>query len=175
MAALGLALAACSSIDVRTDYDPEALPAMDQYRTYAWLPLPEGDDPRVHNELMEARITSIVDETLAGRGFEKLTDGVPDFLVGYHVALQGRMSTTNVNTYYGYGWGPWYTAAYGNTYTRYYGRSTAPVPRISGISCSRRRSTGSSRSSHLSSAVTVTSRAGSAPARDGRMSTGGAV
>jgi hypothetical protein len=120
MAALGLALAACSSIDVRTDYDPEALPAMDQYRTYAWLPLPEGDDPRVHNELMEARITSIVDETLAGRGFEKLTDGVPDFLVGYHVALQGRMSTTNVNTYYGYGWGPWYTAAYGNTYTRYY-------------------------------------------------------
>jgi hypothetical protein len=74
----------------------------------------------VHNELVEARVTAIVDETLAGRGYQKLTDGTPDFLVGYHVALQGRMDATTVNTYYGYGWGPWYGAAYGNTYTRYY-------------------------------------------------------
>jgi hypothetical protein len=104
---------------IQTDYDPAAVPTMEAYETYDWMHIPQGDDPRVQNEDTERRIRAVVDEKLADKGFDLDTDQ-PDFLIGYHVALRGQMSVTQINTYYGYGWGPWYGAAYGRSYPTYY-------------------------------------------------------
>lgn len=120
LAALALTLSGCSGIKVQTDYDPAAIPSFQRYKTYAWLPDPTGGDRRVQNEIVAARIRSAVDNELTRKGYTLATTGTPDFMIGWFVSLDGRMDVSQLNTYYGYGWGPWYGAAYGNTYVRYY-------------------------------------------------------
>ena len=121
VAAAGIALMGCSSgISVTSDYDPGAVGVMEQYETYAWMAPQQGDDPRVQNELLERRITEVANEILEQKGFREISGAAPDFLIGYHAAIQGGMDATTVNTYYGYGWGGWYGGVYGNTYVRYY-------------------------------------------------------
>ncbi len=121
VAAAGIALMGCSSgISVTTDYDPGAVNVMEQYETYAWMALAQGDDPRVDDDILERRIKEIANEILAGQGFREVSGEAPDFLIGYHAAVQGGMDGTTVNSYYGYGWGGWYGGVYGNNYVRYY-------------------------------------------------------
>ncbi len=121
VAAAGIALMGCSSgISVTTDYDPGAVNVMEQYETYAWMAPPQGDDPRVHNDLLERRITEVANEILGQKGFREVSGAAPDFLIGYHAAIQGGMDGIQVNSYYGYGWGGWYGGVYGNNYVRYY-------------------------------------------------------
>ncbi len=120
LVALTLMLGGCSSIKVDTDYDPAAVPALNRYETYAWLPDPTGADRRVHNPIVANRIRGAVDAVLADKGYSQVTTGTPDFLIGWFASLDGRMDVSQLNAYYGYGWGPWYGAAYGNTYVRYY-------------------------------------------------------
>ena len=115
-----LMLSGCSGIKVETDYDPAAIPSFQRYQTYAWLPDPTGGDRRVQNEIVAERVRHAVDAVLADKGFRLATSGTPDFLIGWFASLDGRMDVSQLNTYYGYGWGPWYGAAYGNTYVRYY-------------------------------------------------------
>jgi hypothetical protein len=93
---------------------------MSRYETYAWLPDPTGGDPRVQNEILAERVRAAVDAELAKKGFTLVTSGTPHFLIGWFVSLDGRMDVSQLNSYYGYGWGPWYGAAYGQTYVRYY-------------------------------------------------------
>ena len=124
LAAAALTLGACSGIKVQTDYDPAAVPSFQRYKTYAWLPDPTGGDRRVQNEILAARVRGAVDAELAGKGYTQATTGTPDFMIGWFVSLDGRMNVSQLNTYYGYGWGPWYGAAYGQTYARYYEEGT---------------------------------------------------
>ena len=112
---LAAALSACSTMTVNTDHDPEARFA--ELESYAWLPRPERDtgDPRVDdNPLLETRIRTAVDRTLASKGFRQESSGAPDFLVGYHVTLDQKTSVTVINDYYRYspGWGYRYGARY---------------------------------------------------------------
>ncbi len=119
---LALALAGCApSMRIQTDADPNA--DFSGYRTYTWLPLPQGGDRRVNNPTVASRITSAVDATLNSKGLHKQTSGDPDFFVGYHAALQGRTDATTVNTYYGYGWGAW-GPPYATTAVRYFEQGT---------------------------------------------------
>ncbi len=120
LTAMVLTLSGCSGIKVETDYDPAAIPSFQRYRTYTWLPDPTGGDRRVQNDIVAARVREAVDAVLADKGFTLATSGTPDFLIGWFASLDGRMDVSQLNTYYGYGWGPWYGAAYGNTYVRYY-------------------------------------------------------
>lgn len=114
-AALAAALlAACSTLEVTTDYDPSAVFA--GLKRYAWLPEPQKKtgDPRIDdNTLLEQRIREAVDDALAAKGYV-LSDADPDFLVGYHVSLDKRQSVQVLNDYYGYGpgWGWRYGSAY---------------------------------------------------------------
>jgi len=106
--ALVAAALGCStrkSMYVNTDYDPHALPDFPFYETYSWLP--ENGDREI-DEVVAARITNAVDRELDAKGFH-LVENIqgPDFLVGYHVAIDDKLGALDINSYYGYHWGRW--------------------------------------------------------------------
>lgn len=97
-----LVVAGCSTLGVQTDYDPDA--SFSELKTYRWLPSPEGD-PRVHNDIAEGRVVRNVDRVLGEKGYRVVTTDDADFLVGFQLALEGKLDVSNVDTYYGYHWG----------------------------------------------------------------------
>ncbi len=125
---LGLTLAACSGIEVNTNYDPNAVQQLDSFRTYAWMPKPEGADPRIYNDIINANIRQAVDQHLQGRGYQQVdANASPDFLIGWQGAIESKLDAQTVNSYYGYPWGPmWDPYYYGpsQTYVREYEEGT---------------------------------------------------
>jgi len=120
---VAVTLAGCSGMSIRSDYNPQA--NFDDYSTYAWMPAPTSGDPRIDNALVEGRVKAGVDNALAAKGYRLTTNAnEATFWVGYHLGIEGRMDVTNVNTYYGYGWGPWYGGMYRDTQVRYYDQGT---------------------------------------------------
>ena len=117
------ALFACSTLEIRTDHDPEA--DFSGLQTWGWLRGKGGliDDPRISSALLEERIRRGIEQELAARGFEQRGSGTPDFLVGYHAAVEDKLDVQSINDYYAYGGG------WGNRY--WYGRSVAAPPRPS--------------------------------------------
>jgi len=96
-----LALAACSTVEVNSDWDPGA--RLDGLHTWAWqsqTPTVTGnarlDDPLVHE-----RIQGAVEKSLAAKGFSKSLSGKPDFWVAYHIALQQKLDAHTIYTGYG--------------------------------------------------------------------------
>jgi hypothetical protein len=103
---LGFALLmSCSSITVKTDFDPSA--DFSKYKTYSWYTgkMPD-DDALAKNPLIKKRVIASVDKVLAGKGFKKVDDGNPDFVVIVHGATKQK---TQISSYgYGaYGYGRW--------------------------------------------------------------------
>ncbi|NMO13390.1 DUF4136 domain-containing protein [Pyxidicoccus fallax] len=128
---VGLMLAACSGIEVNTNYDPSAVQQLESYRTYAWLPTPEGKDPRVYNDLINNNLHQAVDRVLQGRGYRQVAmDASPDFVIGWQGAIDSKLDAQTVNSYYGYGWGTMWSPYYGGgvgvpyTYVREYEEGT---------------------------------------------------
>ncbi|MEM8955678.1 MAG: DUF4136 domain-containing protein [Verrucomicrobiota bacterium] len=107
--AASLLISACSTITVRSDFDPKA--NFSALRTYAWMPLPPNNtgDPRVDNPLVEKRIMDAIDSQLAAKGFQKTSSGSADFLVGYAVAVNREMRAHVIDNYYAYPY-PYYRA-----------------------------------------------------------------
>ena len=96
----------CSNIRANVDYDPSV--SFANLRTYDWRPGGQKapDDPRIDNSLLETRVHRAVDRELAAKGYQKVTTGEPDFLVGYHAVVEGKVDFRTVGGYYGYrGWG----------------------------------------------------------------------
>jgi hypothetical protein len=91
---------------INTDYDPQA--DFSAFRTYKWAErTPRGDDdPRVYNDITAGRIKLAVSKALQAKGFQE-TQANPDFLVGWHGAIQGQMAMDTIHDNYGYGYG-WY-------------------------------------------------------------------
>lgn len=123
--------AGCASIDIQTDYNPQAVGDMAEYQTYAWLPHPSEGDPRVHNPLVASRVEAAVDETLVAKGYTKTNAASADFMIGWHAALEGKVDVQTVDRYYGYGYGGWYGrygrgggAVVSNTHVREYDQGT---------------------------------------------------
>lgn len=102
-----LALASgCTSLPVRTDYDPEA--GFSAFRTYAWLERPPAADadPRVDdNPLLHQRIHTAIDAGLQTAGYVTADPGAADFLVSYYIVIDKMTSVTYINNYWGYGSG----------------------------------------------------------------------
>ena len=98
-------LAGCSSITVKTDFDPSV--DFTKYKTYSWYTgkMPE-DDALARNPLIRKRVMASVDKVLASKGYQKVEDGNPDFVVIVHGATKQK---TQVSSYgYGmYGYGRW--------------------------------------------------------------------
>lgn len=91
----------CSSVHVETDYDRQA--DFSSYHTYRWIPHMKkpDDNPLMRDPLIESHVESAVDAALAGKGFTRITEGDPDFLVAYYFTSRNRV---DINHYYGY----WY-------------------------------------------------------------------
>jgi len=121
--AVFLTISACSGMSISTDFNPGA--NFSNYETFAWLPAPQTGDPRVDNAIIYNRVKDAVDTELEAKGYREVQNASEaDFLVGYHIALDGRMDVQTVNSYYGYAWGPWYYGGYRDTYVRYYDQGT---------------------------------------------------
>lgn len=100
------ALAGCSGVTTNSDFDHQY--DFSGKTTYAWFE--QGQESTGVNDMVERRVQSVVDQSLAGRGMTKTTQDKADFLVAFHTGVQEQ---TQYNTYgygmggwgYGYGWG----------------------------------------------------------------------
>jgi hypothetical protein len=101
------ALSACSSLTTNADYDRAV--NFTQFKTYAWK-----DTESTQNALLEQRIKSAVDSTLASKGLRKV-DSNPDLWVVAHPRLSKETQINTYNTGWGYGWGWGYGAGMGTT------------------------------------------------------------
>lgn len=123
MLALGVCLLAggCASLGVRTDYDPAA--DFRRLRTYAWQPRAEraAGDPRVDNDLVDARLRGAVDRVLQARGYQARADAPPDFHVAYILTIEAKTDVRSIPVSYGWGWWGVYGA---ETYVDQYEQGT---------------------------------------------------
>lgn len=117
--AVAAALAGCSGMNVYSDFDPTAVDDMKAYRTYSWLPLPK-ERRRDADQLVSKRIMAVTDQALSAKGYERAQTSAPDFLVGWHGAIDKKLQYNTVNTYYGYGWGYWGGVGASRTYATEY-------------------------------------------------------
>jgi hypothetical protein len=102
-------LTACSSYDIKYDYDLDS--DFSAFKTYRWIPRPESTGATSartavqSNTLLDKRIRAAVDAQLAAKGFTQSEDN-PDLLVVYHTGLQNKVEVTDWGyTYAGSYWG----------------------------------------------------------------------
>ena len=106
-AALAVAAFACGSkMGVLSEFSPQTGAKLRGYKSFNWLPHPDGGDTRPTPDVVALQIRRTVDSVLLARGYEMATDN-PDFLLGQHVAHPDEMDAHTVNTYYGYGLDWW--------------------------------------------------------------------
>lgn len=98
---LALALSACSSVQVKTDWDPEAdFAGLHTWAFQSSTPNVTGN-PRLDDPLVHKRIQAAISAALAVRGYLELEQGVPDFEVAYHVAIEQKLDAQTIYTGYG--------------------------------------------------------------------------
>ena len=106
--ALALMMTGCGGgMDISTDWDPEA--NFDNLKTYEFAKRVStaDDDPRIFNDITVQRVRNALDTALQARGYEKVTQGEPDFLVGWHGSIDKKMNMETVHNDYNYettGW-----------------------------------------------------------------------
>ena len=90
-------LSGCSSVSVRRDYDKST--DFSALKTFAWkyAEQPQTGNPRIDNDLIDERIRSAVDATLAAKGFRSVEKSDADFLVSYFMDYQQRLGGGSVS------------------------------------------------------------------------------
>lgn len=88
--AVGLAVAACSTVRYSTDHDPEV--SFAEYQTYEWVAATEEEQAVMQriNPFLERRLRRAVERELADRGFEAGREGEADFLVSVYPVVPAR-------------------------------------------------------------------------------------
>lgn len=96
---------ACAGIRVNQDYDPSV--DFSSLSTYDWIPgsQPKSGSIQLDSPLIDARVRAAIDRTLTARGYRKLSEGTPSFLVGYHLSMDQKLDVRTTNTSFGYGVG----------------------------------------------------------------------
>lgn len=118
-----LVLAGCSTLSVRYDYDREA--DFGKYRTFAWSEQEVPGDELARNPLIQKRVRSAVDETLASKGYTLSEFDQADFIVAVHAGIKERM---RVQDWGRYGWyHPWWGPYGGRVDVRYYEEGTLVI------------------------------------------------
>ena len=92
---LALVAAACSAMDVNSEFPPEA--DFSGLETYAWRVRSEERGRRRIAPVAVRQLVTSVDRELAAKGFRKV-EREPDFLVDYVFASQDRVGETVVIT-----------------------------------------------------------------------------
>ncbi|SGY82683.1 DUF4136 domain-containing protein [Moritella viscosa] len=106
VALFSLALTACSTVKVSTDYDQSA--DFTALKGFNWLPESakvEKENAYLNNRIMDVRITKAIDKQLVVQGFSFST--APDFYVNYSITSEKKTNIRTYNNYSGYGpsWG----------------------------------------------------------------------
>ena len=115
-----LTITGCASLQVRTDYNPQA--SFGQLRTYDWNTgtVDPSGHPAVNSPLVAQRIRHAVDSTLTHMGYQRVTTGTPDFRVTYRIVAERKTRVDPGYGYDGYGYGSYYGRGYlGHGYGRY--------------------------------------------------------
>ena len=109
--ALGLSLAACTGLAVKTDSNPTM--SVSNCHTYAFAQehVANADQPAAYgNPLNAERLRVAIEANMAAKGIQRVDRGAAECMVGY--AMGSRQV---FNDYYagfgagwGYGWGPWH-------------------------------------------------------------------
>lgn len=111
-----VALEACVTMEVSTDYDPSV--DFSPYKTYQWLPGTSkvaGRDQR-YDDLLDQRVRDAVTRELDAKGFVLRAEGAPDFLITYQAAVEDKVDVRVINNYYdGYGYSGYYGYRGGRT------------------------------------------------------------
>jgi len=102
------------------------------YKTFRWREANEFNAQSRHylaNEIIDGRIKTAVEETLAGKGFKKVDQGTVDFYVNYSVTTKEKVDIRTYNTYGGYGRGYYGYRGYGGSESRvdYYQEGTLVI------------------------------------------------
>ena len=121
---LVLAAAACSGVKYHTDYDTGI--DFTKYQTFAWHPSGSEvpDDPRFNGEIIARRIERSTEKALVAKHLSRVdSPAEADLVVAFHAAVDGRITATQVNSYYGYDifWGGY---AWATSYQGYYDQGT---------------------------------------------------
>jgi hypothetical protein len=98
-----LTLSGCSTLKIKTEYDPQAQFA--SYKSYAWLATAPGVEQAaaIQNPGVRSLVVTAVDREMANRGFVRTTpDANPDFFVSVIGWGKNRVEVTN----YGYAYAP---------------------------------------------------------------------
>ncbi len=92
-------VAGCSTLTIRTDYDPQA--TFTQLRTYDWTDydVDAGGNPAINSPLVERHIRTAVDSALASMGYQNVTSGDVDFWVASRVVADEQ---STIDRSYGY-------------------------------------------------------------------------
>ena len=126
LAIVSLCFHACTSIDVRTDFDPAA--NFTKFKTFAFAGLTETNKGSVFdNSLTRKRIESAVGRELTGKGLQQVgLDQNPDLLVHYWIGVQEKQRVQGTGPTGGYGWRAGYGSGpgYGTVMTYEYKEGT---------------------------------------------------
>jgi hypothetical protein len=111
---LAAALAGCSSVQVRTEFDTAAKYA--DYKSYAWIAPPPGPEqaPAIRDPQIRSFVVQTVDRELARKGLVRTAlESNPDFLVSVVGWSKTDVVVSNYGYSYGgaYAYGPYYGAA----------------------------------------------------------------
>ncbi|QFI39105.1 DUF4136 domain-containing protein [Moritella marina ATCC 15381] len=106
VALFSLALTACSSVSVSTDYDQEA--DFSRLNGFNWLPesaVVEKESAYLNNRIMDERITKAIDKQLVAQGFNFASTA--DFYINYSITAEKKTDIRTYDNYSGYGpsWG----------------------------------------------------------------------
>ena len=117
-------ISGCSSIKVVSDFDPTQ--DFSEYKTYRWARVKELNPKNVlnKNNLLRKRIQAGVDKVLSKKGFEKLDEGDPDFVVFIHAGVQPRINVYHHSPYW---YNPWWGPYGGYTSVSYYEQGTLVI------------------------------------------------
>lgn len=101
LACILFTLAGCSTLTIKTDYDPQA--DFSGLHVFSWSTQvqPPTGNIKLDNPLLDARIRQSVEDQLLIKGYAKDTTGNPDFLMRYLVTVQDKTDVQTIDTYYG--------------------------------------------------------------------------
>jgi len=103
--------AGCSTIDVKSDWDPEV--DFTKFHTWSYGPdpmKPQGTPMLDDDGLLDQRVRAAIEQVLPGQGLAR-DDSNPDVRVAFFLVVEDKVDVTTINNSYGYG--PGWSARYG--------------------------------------------------------------
>lgn len=127
-----LSIYACSSITIKSDFDPEY--DFSTFKTYRWATNEEvsPNDELSKYPLVKKRAIAAVDKVMATKGFTMVEgEEAADVVMLIHAASKERMQVHNTGGGYYRGWyDPWWGPYGGTTHVSYYEEATLVVDMV---------------------------------------------